>query len=68
MPEPDFRIMKSFPKNLFGIVDCSKTKNMKNQIFEFGATWWPKNEFENSKWLFYIDYFLWLIDNGLWNF
>ena len=38
MPESDFRIMKSFPKNFFGIVDCSKIKNMKNQIFEFGAT------------------------------
>ena len=38
VPKPNSRIMDIFPKNLFEVVKCTQTKNMKNQNFEFGAT------------------------------
>ena len=41
--------MDFFPKNLFDVVKYTQTKNMKNENFDFGATQWSKNEFENSK-------------------
>ena len=37
MPKPNSRIMDIFPKNLFEVVKCAQTKNIKNQNFEFGA-------------------------------
>ena len=53
-PKPNSRIMEIFKKNLFEVVKCTKTKNMKNKIFHFGAPLWPKNDIENSKYGFLV--------------